>query len=165
VSWVERVVGLTLAADAPAADTSQGPIVVVVLAVVTLLGTAATAAGPVLIEIAKNRGKTPALAGAGSGGGSSSPPTSPSPPAPAPASSQMAEAASSGLSMVEQAVLDYRAQRDAAQSRYDRVLATLAERDDIIRNQAVYIATLEGRLGVNQYPGQNYYPQQNRNQP
>ena len=92
---VVYAVGLTLAADAPATDSaSQGPIVVVVLAVVTLLGTGVTAAGPVLLEMVKNRGKP-----------SGAPPKIEAKPdgnAPsAPVASQMVETANNGLSMVE----------------------------------------------------------------
>lgn len=149
-----RLIELAIAqaTDPATPDTSsQGPIIVVVLAVVTLAGTALTAMGPALVEIAKNRGSR-------SRGGTPPVPAGPTPPpnpAPAladtpvaPASSQMVQGAQAGLSMVEAAVLDYRSQRDAAQARYDRALDDLEEAQDLIRDQAVYIATLEGRLGM-----------------
>lgn len=145
----------------PATDdaaSSGGPIVIVLLAVITLAGTAVTAMGPTLLEIAKSRGSRlrPAPAGSTPSGAPDVPAVSPSPPNPAPplssehtpASNQMVQSAQHGLGMVEAAVLDYRSQRDAAMRRYDTVLEDLEEAKDVIREQAVYIAQLEGRLGV-----------------
>lgn len=46
--------------------------------------------------------------------------------------------------MVEQAVLDYRQQRDEAMRRYDEALDELDDAREVIRNQAVIIARYEG---------------------
>lgn len=144
--------------------TGQGPLIVVALAVITLGGTAITAMGPTFVELAKNRGvrlktNTPSVDSVPAG---STPPPNPAPPLspnPTPTSVEMVQSAQHGLSMVEAAVLDYRSQRDLAMQRYDKAIADLAEAEDIIREQAVYIAQLEGQLGRRPYRGRhNFHP-------
>jgi hypothetical protein len=152
------VVVLLLAQDPPATDASQGPVVLIVLGVIGLLGTVATAGGPVLLEMAKSKGlrlkpsspaatAVPVPVPAGP-----SPPSNPAPALadqpPAEKSVAVREGAQQGLSMIEAAVLDYRQQRDRALDSVDRKDAELDEAHDIIREQAVYIAQLEERLGM-----------------
>jgi hypothetical protein len=160
----------------PAADVgSNGPVVVIVLAVIAAMTTVLTAAGPVLMEFAKGRAHRTAPGSGPSAPdvpGGSTPPPNPAPPlspAPTQESNQMVQSAQQGLSMVEAAVLDYRSQRDAAMGRYDAVLADLKEAEDIIREQAVYIAQLEVRIGRPPNYGGRHAPfpdaTQNRNRP
>lgn len=154
---------LVLAQDSSTAEsTGQGPLIVVLLAVFTLGGTAITAMGPTFVELAKNRGvrlkvNTPAVDPVPAG---PTPPPNPAPPLssnPTPTSIEMVQSAQHGLSMVEAAVLDYRSQRDLAMQRYDKVLADLAEAEDIIREQAVYIAQLEGQVGRRNHGGRHNF--------
>jgi hypothetical protein len=164
---------LTLLAQAATADDSsagQGPLVIVILAVITLGGTAVTAMGPTFLEIAKGRGsRRPAGAtpSAPEVPGGATPPPNPSlplSPQPTPATAQMVQSAQSGLGMVEAAVLDYRNQRDAAMTRYQQTLDDLDQARDIIREQAVYIAQLEARAGIRQpnYGGRHGSPPDTR---
>lgn len=149
-----------LAQESATESTSQGTLVVVILAVITLGGTAITAMGPTFVELAKNRGvrlKTSVPAADPVPAGPAPPPSPALPlsPDPTKTSVEMVQSAQHGLSMVEAAVLDYRAQRDLAMQRYDKVLGDLAEAEDIIREQAVYIAQLEGQLGRRSYGGRH----------
>lgn len=154
-----------LAADdtAPAASSSQGPIIVVILAVIALVGTGLTAIGPSLVEIAKNRGK-PKVATA-----SGPPEPVPAAPEPTPASAQMVQSAQSGLAMIESAVMDARTQRDAVMRHAGQLRRELEEEREVIRRQAVYIAQLEGRFNNQGYgahsASQTPYPPQGWERP
>jgi hypothetical protein len=138
-----------------AGASSNGPIVVVVLAVITLLGTVLTAMGPTFLEMAKGRGSrrpppadngNPPTVPAGQ-----TPPPNPAPPLPSEpsrVSNQMVRSAAEGFDLLESAFTDFRSQRDAAMSRYDRVLDELSDAREIIKEQAVYIVQLEERAGI-----------------
>lgn len=142
------------ASEETAADPSSGPAIVIGLALITLAGTAVTAFAPQIPEIIKarlGRGGNGAVATAESPTGVL--PAAAPESAPPASSNQMVQSANAGLSMVEDAVLDYRSQRDAAMGRYDEVREDLEEAKDVIREQAVYIAQLEGWLGIGR---QNY---------
>jgi hypothetical protein len=159
------------ATTAPAEDSGgQGPLVVVILAVITLGGTVITAMGPTFLEVAKGRGsRRPAGAApaAPEVPGGAAPPPNPAPPLspePTPTTAQMVQSAQSGLGMVEAAVLDYREQRNAAMTKYQEALTDLDEARDIIREQAVYIAQLEARANLRQpnYGGRHGSPPDTR---
>jgi hypothetical protein len=152
-------------AAAEDAASSGGPMIVVILGVVTLLGTIATAMGPTFVEMTKNRGLRvrPASGSSPPVPAGAAPPPNPAPPLPpehSPVANAMVASASAGLSMVEAAVLDYREQRDAARRAAEDLQDELDDANAYIRDQAVYIARLESdneqlraRLGV---PRQNY---------
>jgi hypothetical protein len=144
---------LTADDTAPAASSSQGPIIVVILAVIALVGTGLTAIGPSLVEIAKNRGSRQKVIPVN---GAPEPP--PAAPEPTPASTQMVQSAQSGLAMIESAVMDARTQRDAVMRHAGQLRRELEEERDVIRRQAVYIAQLEGRFN-NQGYGAHTAPQ------
>lgn len=137
---------LWLAATDPATpDTSGNTAVTVVVAAIAAAATIGTALGPTLLEIIKNRNSrrhpptpapVPVPAGAGTTANGAAPPPPPPPP-------PVVDTAFTGLTMVEQAVMDYRAQRDDAMRRYYAIGEELDRAQDVIREQAVIIARLE----------------------
>lgn len=146
------VLSLVYAADTPATpDSSNGPVVVVLVAVATVVGTAVTALGPTFLEIAKNRGKKP--------GGGSSPPaeavppgaTSPPTPAPPPASpgnalSAVVTPGIDALSMLNAAVMDYRTQRDNALREVSDLRFRLEQAGRMVMDQRVQIGQLQEQI-------------------
>lgn len=172
---------MVLAADSAPTDASNGPVVVVLVAGVAAVGTIATALGPTFVEIVKNRGsrnKPPAPATPPATPPATTPTPAPTPAEGAPANSNgpsptvttSTQNAFNGLTMVEQAVLDSRQQRDEAMRRYFEIAEDLEEAREIIREQAVRIARLEaagtpqrntrsqGRHGM----GPSYYDEDRR---
>lgn len=139
---------------APTASSSGSTTVIILVAVVTVLGTVATAMGPTLVEIVKGRAAIRAT--------TPTPPAAPSQESPVsdPLSS-VVRSGSDALDMVEAAVLDYRQQRDAALLRVDTLQGRLDEANSVIARQQVIIAQLEARLTAQSPPTPGPYGQGN----
>lgn len=146
---------LWMAADAPAAaDASNGPVVVIVTAILAVLGTIGTAFGPALVELIKGKVKpaTPPAAA----------PTAPPPASPGNPLVPVVASGIDALSMVDAAVRDSRAQRDAALQRADLLQSALDSARATIGQHLVEIAQLRGRLAryePTDYPGTYGRPQ------
>lgn len=102
--------GGDVAVLAAAAAAAALPGEAIVIAVIGVLGVAATAYGPVLLERAKRRG-TPAV----------------TPPPPAPAEPAPPTPPQDAFDFLEEAVRDLRAQRDVALARADRLEGELRD--------------------------------------
>ena len=129
---------LFLAADAPGAILSDSPIIVVLGLVVAALGTVGTAVGPVLLEMARARATRRSSA---------------SSPSPALHGRREQTAAEVQLShedkIIQEAVSDYRKQRDEAMAHYYATMDALDRSRTVINQQSVIIARMQAELSRN----------------
>lgn len=164
---------LLLAADTPSqtvSSASSSPTIILSVAAFTVFGTFATALGPALVEIIKNRyarrAKAEEEARKAQEGAEA-------PVEPVPASVELVQSGYAAVGMVESAVLDYRLQRDEAIRRADaawikleQVREELEEARDYIRGQAVLIARYEAEAGrtpnIPNNPGRHEMPDYHR---
>lgn len=133
---------LLTAADNPAPSSSDSPIIVILGLAVAALGTIGTALGPVILEMVK--GRTARRSGAHS-----------AQPVVAPALSAQLEqtAAERQLShedkIIQEAVEDYRKQRDEAMTHYYATLDALDRARSVINQQSVVIARMQAEMSRN----------------
>ncbi len=136
---------LLLATAVPPAD--GGPTVIILVAVVTVVGTIATALGPTLVEIVKSRragGTPPAPTAPGAEVAGDAPVSLP--PSPDNPLTPVVQSGIDALGMVNAAVQDYRNQRDDALRRVDQLQGLLDDARATIGQQLVELTQLHARL-------------------